>query len=270
MRKLVVVVVFLALLLVVTSTAFASPPAEANVCPEGGDWSDHQNPPFHEVAGAVEYCFKAGQWLEYEYPEGGFGQEGSCKQGIQYCDLSHWSYRLGEPTPTPDPTPEPTPTPPECEGCGPYYQEIVTDVQIQWYGADCEGTCLGKWRVISLFDIRLLNLVTRELIEPTLVIEGSYGSFYVFDDLPWEWSYTHRIVTPDETPLWEQLGHLAEQRITCSSWPYYAFTDSGAYYLEGMVPSDMLLVARDAWGLSYAEALEWSSGLSIGWNDRPQ
>lgn len=150
--------------------------------------------------------------------------------------------------------------------CGPYYVEIVEDVQIQWYG-------LGKWRVISTnMNVLLRNPFTGDIVEPTYVNEGgSFGDFIVFDDLSWESSFYLRIVMNDETytPVWSFFGHMTEQRITCSSWPYYAFDDTGAWYLEGMVPSDMMLNAEKAWDLTRAEAIAWSETLVLGWNARP-
>jgi hypothetical protein len=87
----------------------------AETCPDGGGWTkiDSGDLSAYPVAGASEYCFKAGQFTSSSIPEGGFGQEGSCNDGIQYCELSHWSYFIEEPTNTPPPpteTPEPTPT----------------------------------------------------------------------------------------------------------------------------------------------------------------
>ena len=88
-----------------------------NTCPHTGDWTkiDSADMTLYPVDGAVEYCFKAGNFLTDSIPEGGFGQAGACnQQNIQGCGLSHWSYKLGAaPTPTPDPTPtdvQPTPT----------------------------------------------------------------------------------------------------------------------------------------------------------------
>ena len=150
--------------------------------------------------------------------------------------------------------------------CGPYYVEIVEDVQVQWYGE-------GKWRVISTdMNVLLRNPFNGDIVEPTYVNEGgSFGDFVVFDDLSWESSFYLRIVMNDEeyTPVWSFFGHLTKQRTTCSSWPYYAFNADGAWYLEGMVPSDMMLNAEAAWDLTRAEAIAWSETLDLGWNARP-
>src|SRR3990167_2429091 len=92
---------------VVFNVAYAN--GQDQVCPHGGEWSAHQDPPFFPVDGAVEYCFKGGN--ENSDCEPYLGPE--IPEGDHVCDLSHWSYRLGdptnEPTPTPEPTPEPTP-----------------------------------------------------------------------------------------------------------------------------------------------------------------
>ena len=119
------------LILALLGLAFITSGALANgqdqVCPHGGEWSEHQDPEdFGEVNGAVEYCVKGGNvehsdcigYLEYgnlEYVQGVVNQEGA-------CGLSHWSYRLGDepteiPDPTPTPTDEPTPTPTDDPGC---------------------------------------------------------------------------------------------------------------------------------------------------------
>lgn len=99
-------------------------PAFANgqeVCPQGGEWSAHQDPPYVPVDGAIELCFKGGS--ENSDCESYLGPE--IPEGEHVCDLSHWSYRLGEeptdvppttvpePTPTPTDAPQPTPTPSE-------------------------------------------------------------------------------------------------------------------------------------------------------------
>lgn len=70
-------------------------PALANgqeVCPEGGDWSSHQNPPLVEIPGAVEYC---GKWST-TVVVGTFEQVLNALNSQKHA-LSHWSYRLGEP-----------------------------------------------------------------------------------------------------------------------------------------------------------------------------
>lgn len=94
------------------------------VCPEDGAWSEHRDPPFHEVEGAVEYCFKAGS-ENSEGCEGGIFDSWPLPEGA--CGLSHWSYRLADPTNTPVPTatptdtetPVPTDTPTPTEGPSP-------------------------------------------------------------------------------------------------------------------------------------------------------
>ncbi len=91
----------------VGSPAFAA--LQQSVCPQGGDWSGHQDPPFSPVDGAVEYCFKAGS-DNSEGCEGGLFDSWPQPEGT--CGLSHWSYRLGTPT-QPPPTRTPDPTPPD-------------------------------------------------------------------------------------------------------------------------------------------------------------
>lgn len=112
MKKLIILItIAVVLFLLWITTAFA----RQETCPDGGLWVkiDSGDLSLYPVSNAVEYCFKAGNFLDDEIPEGGFGQDGSCKNGIAYCELSHWSYKIGEITPTPtiEPTPEPTKSP---------------------------------------------------------------------------------------------------------------------------------------------------------------
>lgn len=90
-------------------------PIPQETCPQDGGWTkiDSGDLSLYEVDGATMYCFKAGNWISDTYPDGGFGQDGSCNNGIQYCDLSHWSYYIPwvSPTNTPTPTDIPTSTP---------------------------------------------------------------------------------------------------------------------------------------------------------------
>lgn len=90
-----------------------------NVCPHGGEWSEHQDPEDFNgpVEGATEYCWKGGS--ERSNCEGFLFQSGNPFaypiQGDHVCDLSHWSYKLGStatpsPTPTESPNPSSTPT----------------------------------------------------------------------------------------------------------------------------------------------------------------
>ncbi len=96
--------------------AFAATPAQAtgqDTCPDGNGWTKINSGDLSQypVEGADEYCFKAGNWVIDYIPEGGFGQEGSCNDGPQYCELSHWAYHMPEATATPVP-PTDTPVPP--------------------------------------------------------------------------------------------------------------------------------------------------------------
>ena len=100
------------MLLLAALTQSQNTVSAAGVCSQGGDWSSHQNPPLRQIGGAVEYCVK-----------GGSAQSGGCDGYLETgsfddvfrvvttsgtCDLSHWSYRLGDQTNTPKP---PTHTP---------------------------------------------------------------------------------------------------------------------------------------------------------------
>ena len=104
-------VIYVGLGFILTTLLTVAVFAKQDTCPDGGDWTkiDSSDLSQYPVAGAVNYCFKAGNWLDSVYPNGGFGQSGSCNNGIQYCDLSHWSYLLGTPTPTPTQPPTITP-----------------------------------------------------------------------------------------------------------------------------------------------------------------
>jgi len=131
---------FASIMLVATVAGVVSNAAYANggTCPQSGGWIkiDSGDLSSYPVTGAVEYCFKAGNWPTVSsIPLGGFGQPGggrdaNCNTNIKYCDLSHWSYfvlpstntpvptNTPPPTPTPTDTPvEPTPTPTDDPGC---------------------------------------------------------------------------------------------------------------------------------------------------------
>lgn len=108
-----IIVLFVAAFFAVTGATSIDDP-RPKTCPDGGEWVKVNSGDLSQypVEGAVEYCFKAGSWDTIDYiPEGGFGQEGSCSEGIQYCGLSHWAYRLDDATPTPSDTPTDTNTP---------------------------------------------------------------------------------------------------------------------------------------------------------------
>ena len=85
-------------------------PNAQQTCPEGNGWIkvDSYDWSTYPVAGATQYCFKAGS-DNSQGCEGGlfqtWPQEGA-------CGLSHWSYKIGgSPQPTPSPRPTPTPSP---------------------------------------------------------------------------------------------------------------------------------------------------------------
>ena len=119
MKKILSILTVLALLLagigILYSRANQVVSAQADTCPDGGAWTkiDSDDLSLYPVEGAVEYCFKAGPYLFDEIPPGGFGQDGPCsEENPQNCGLSHWAYRMGEPSPTPtDPPEDPSPTP---------------------------------------------------------------------------------------------------------------------------------------------------------------
>lgn len=88
--------------LVVFSNVGAS---QEDVCPHGGEWSEHQDPPFASVSGALEYCWKGGNLDNNGRGCDGFLYQSSDPndyppEGDHVCGLSHWSYRSGTPTPT--------------------------------------------------------------------------------------------------------------------------------------------------------------------------
>ena len=106
-KRYLIIPVLIGLLLFGAVSAFAQ-----ETCPDGNGWVkiDSDDLSSYPVPGAVDYCFKAGS----DASQG-------CVGGIfstwpppvdNYCDLSHWSYKAGETTPTPTPPVDPTPTPP--------------------------------------------------------------------------------------------------------------------------------------------------------------
>jgi hypothetical protein len=82
--------------------------AEAT-CPEGNGWVkiDSDNLSSYPVPGAVDYCFKAGSDNSQGCIGGIFGSWPPPEDGNKYCGLSHWSYKIDDPTNTPVP-PSPT------------------------------------------------------------------------------------------------------------------------------------------------------------------
>jgi len=76
--------------------------ASQQTCPEGNGWTkiDSDDMSTYPVAGATDYCFKAGRGLfsSWPLPDGA-------------CGLSHWSYATIEVSPTPSPSDDPSPTP---------------------------------------------------------------------------------------------------------------------------------------------------------------
>jgi hypothetical protein len=108
-----------AVIVLATVAAFALSlgPAGATgpqVCPEDNGWSDHQDPPLEQVDGAVEYCVKGGsaqsQGCDGYLEQGSFEEVQAVINAEGACGLSHWGFKLGDPTATPDPTNTPDPT----------------------------------------------------------------------------------------------------------------------------------------------------------------
>lgn len=129
MKKILYVAALLALLAIPMIVVGARP----NVCPEGGEWSAHQDPPLEDV-GAEVYCVKGGNVEESSnscvayIDRGSFEEVSAIVDGERACDLSHWSYKLARPTetrvpptetplpPTETPTPEPITLEVSCAG----------------------------------------------------------------------------------------------------------------------------------------------------------
>jgi hypothetical protein len=103
--------------------------AEPNVCPNDNGWTkiDSDDLSLYPVEGATEYCFKAGPYVINYIPDGGFGQEGPCKEdAVQNCGLSHWSYFLNEEPEDPEEPEEPE-DPEEPEELG--ETTVITEVE---------------------------------------------------------------------------------------------------------------------------------------------
>jgi hypothetical protein len=113
-KRIAIVVLLLISALALASTVGAT---GQDVCPEGGDWSNHQDPPLEEVDDAIEYCVKGGsdnsQGCDGYLEKGDFEYVLSVVENEEACGLSHWGYKLGDPTATPtrpSATPDPSPT----------------------------------------------------------------------------------------------------------------------------------------------------------------
>lgn len=119
MKKFLAIGIWAVFFILLAAFAFLPELSQDDVCPHDGGWVkiEGSDLSLYPVEGADAYCFKAGHWPTIDYiPEGGFGQDGSCNDGIQFCELSHWAYHLADPTPTDtpeDPTATPTDTPEE-------------------------------------------------------------------------------------------------------------------------------------------------------------
>ena len=71
-------------------------------CPDGGEWTkiNSNDLSLYPVDGAVEYCFKAGSSNSQGCVGGLFDEWPPDVEN--YCGLSHWAYRIGDPTETPE------------------------------------------------------------------------------------------------------------------------------------------------------------------------
>mgnify|MGYP003932165495 CR=1 FL=1 len=88
--------------------------ASQKVCPQGGDWSEHQDPPLHQVDGATNYCVKGGsensQGCVGYRVVGSYSEVQDAVKQESACAPSHWSYEKGQTPPTATNVP-PTSTP---------------------------------------------------------------------------------------------------------------------------------------------------------------
>lgn len=94
-----------------------------DVCPEGGDWSEHQSGSLQDV-GAENYCVKGGNVENTEgctayLEEGSFSTVQAIVNADGACGLSHWSYELPPPPPTDPPTATDEPTATSTDGPSP-------------------------------------------------------------------------------------------------------------------------------------------------------
>ena len=129
-RTIHITVLALAMVLVSAFGFTARVSAQADVCPDGGDWVkvndiDAQSYTYNAPAGKLIYqtCYKAGTSVVYDPPGNGSFDPGVASIKVtsrvwnptenNYQDISHASFRLTNiPTPT-QPTPtQPTPTQP--------------------------------------------------------------------------------------------------------------------------------------------------------------
>lgn len=76
---------------------------QEDVCPHDNGWNKVEDSDFHEVDGAVMYCWKGGSensncqsYLYYSEDPNDYPPEGE-----HVCGLSHWAYKLEHISPTP-------------------------------------------------------------------------------------------------------------------------------------------------------------------------
>jgi hypothetical protein len=108
MKRLASVLAFALIIVLVPGFALNG----EETCPDGDGWVkiDSDDLSLYPVEGATAYCFKAGS-SNSQGCEGGIFDTWPQPEGT--CGLSHWSYFIGDPTPTPtDPPPTETPTDP--------------------------------------------------------------------------------------------------------------------------------------------------------------
>lgn len=121
MKKKIILIAFLFLLAVIIYrlTTAGVTLGVAEVCPDSGEWTkiDSDDMTLHPVDGAIEYCYKDGDGRFYsDTPKDWkYNDEDEVVMKCRKKGLSHWSYRLGQVTPTPTvevtPTDVPSPTP---------------------------------------------------------------------------------------------------------------------------------------------------------------
>ena len=210
----------LALAGAIIGTVLGTTAAQANgqeVCAEGGDWSQHQEPEdFGPVDGAVEYCVKGGSdnsqgcdgYLEY----GSFDEVEAVVNGEDACGLSHWSYRIEsqDPTeeePTDEPEGNPTPTPTE-EEPGP--SPTPTDEEGQPTPTPTDEGCRGE---CDPTEVPTPTPTEPPPLETPELPKAGFVSKYELTDLGAPWLV---FVNEHNTEVW--AGHNGEPLWPATSW----------------------------------------------------
>ena len=106
MKKRTIVIVIL-LVLAAAFIMARKPYGAQTTCPQDGGWTkiDSNNMSLYPVAGATQYCFKAGS-DNSQGCNGGIFNSWPLPAGA--CGLSHWAYFIPQTTPTVVPTTIPT------------------------------------------------------------------------------------------------------------------------------------------------------------------